>query len=63
MIEYMEETWNYVTDRYFWERILGNSSYMMIMVCTILFVWLMMMFSQEKSNPNAATASRQKKYV
>lgn len=51
----MDQLWDYFTDRLFWERIIGNSSYMMILLCTFLFFWLMMIFSSEKSNPNAAT--------
>ena len=50
--------WSEVWDIEFWERLFANSSYMMILVCTVLFVWLVMLFSSDKSNPTAATASR-----
>jgi len=55
MVDYLEDMWQYVGEREFWERLLGNSSYMMIVLCTILFIWLMMMFSQEKSDPFEAS--------
>ena len=61
IIFYLEEFYTYLTERFFWESLLGNSSYMMIMFCTILFVWLMMIFSSEKSNPNAASAKAKQK--
>ena len=61
LIDYVEEIWSYLTDRLFWENFLGNGSYMMILLCTILFIWLMMMFSSEKSNPNLANLNKQKK--
>ena len=62
VMEYFEDVRVYFTERFSLDGFLGNSSYMMIMFCTILFIWLMMMFSSEKSNPNAATnASRQPK--
>ena len=62
VMEYFEDVRVYFTERFSLDGLLGNSSYMMIMFCTILFIWLMMMFSSEKSNPNAATnASRQPK--
>lgn len=51
IIEYFEDLWSSVNERYFWEKMLGNSSYMMIVFCTILFIWLMMIFSAEKSDP------------
>lgn len=53
IFDYIEEVWSYVSSRFFWENLLSNSSYMMIILCTVLFVWLMMMFSYDKSNPNA----------
>lgn len=51
LVEYFENLWSYISERYFWEKMLGNSSYMMIIFCTVLFIWLMMMFSAEKSDP------------
>lgn len=53
--EYLETIWDYLTDWNFWERLLGNSSYLMIILCTFLFFWLMVMFSSEKSDPIAAS--------
>ena len=58
LVDYLEEVWRYVGEREFWEKLLGNSSYMMIVFCTVLFIWLMMMFSQEKSDPLEATRSK-----
>lgn len=58
IIDYIQEMLNYFTDIYFWEKLIGNSSYMMILICTILFVWLMMMFSSEKSIPASASAKK-----
>ncbi|CAF0926373.1 unnamed protein product, partial [Brachionus calyciflorus] len=55
VVEYFETIWDYVTDRMFWERLIGNNSYMMIILCTFLFLWLMIMFSSEKSNPNSTS--------
>jgi hypothetical protein len=59
-MEYLEDLWNYVTERHFWEKLLGNGSYMMIVLCTILFIWLMMMFSADKSDPYIASSTRNK---
>ena len=56
ILDYLDEVRVYFAERFTWDSILGNSSYMMIMFCTVLFIWLMMMLSSEKSNPNAATA-------
>lgn len=53
ILEYFETLWNYFTDQSFWERLLSNSSYMMILICTFLFIWLIMIFSAENSNPNS----------
>lgn len=60
ILNYIEEIWSYLTDRLFWENLLGNNSYMMILLCTVLFVWLMMMFSSEKSNPNSTNLNQKK---
>lgn len=60
MIDYFENILSYVSDRVFWENLLGNSSYMMIIFCTILFIWLMMMFSAEQSDPLSASRSKTK---
>jgi hypothetical protein len=59
IIDYFEELWTYVTNRHFWIQLLGNSSYLMLLLCTVLFIWLMVMFSSDKSNPNAATLNQQ----
>ncbi|RNA15524.1 dnaJ -like protein [Brachionus plicatilis] len=59
-IENLELIWDYLTDWIFWERLLGNSSYLMIILCTFLFLWLMIMFSSEKSDP--ITASRHQRF-
>ncbi len=58
LVDYMEEVWSMVSERQFWERMLGSGSYMMIVFCTILFIWLMMMFSAERSDPLEATRSK-----
>lgn len=61
VMEYLEEAWRSVTDRYFWERLLGNSSYMMVIFCTVLFIWLMMMFSADQSDPLSASRAKKTK--
>jgi hypothetical protein len=63
IVDYLEELYNYFTDIYFWERLLGNSSYLMILLCTVLFIWLMMMFSSEKTTPVTASANRNKRLL
>ncbi len=59
IVEYLADVWQSLTDRFFWERLLGNNSYMMVIFCTVLFIWLMMMFSADRSDP--LLASRNKK--
>lgn len=61
LIEYFENLWSSISERYFWEKMLGNSSYMMIIFCTVLFIWLMMMFSAERSDP--MTTNKPKRYI
>ena len=54
----MTDMWHTVTDIYFWQKLLGDSSYLMILICTILFIWLLLMFSSETSYPATSTNSR-----
>lgn len=61
VMEYLEEIWHSIADRYFWERFLGNSSYMMVIFCTVLFIWLMSMFSADQSDPLSASRSKKAK--
>lgn len=60
VIDYLEDLWSQVNDRVFWENLFGNSSYMMIIFCSILFIWLMTMFSADQSDPLSASRSKTK---
>jgi hypothetical protein len=57
MLNLLDSVWYRITDRNFWIQIFDNGTYMMLFVCTILFIWLMFIFSSENASVSAPSAS------
>jgi hypothetical protein len=47
ILEQLELIWNYFSDWYFWLNIINNNSYLMILLCTFMFVWLIFFYNSE----------------
>jgi len=58
IIEQLELIRNYLSDWHFWLNIINNNSYLMIILCTFMFVWLIFFYNSEPTLRQARQFNR-----